>query len=89
MVVPSFSSSSIPEEVIEVTSTPIYVTKAGRSSPSGSSSSSGSYSLNGSCPDLPQKPSVPSSRHVPSISEDEHSVHYSSSGYYESPLEDE
>lgn len=62
----------------------------GRSSPSGSSSSSGSYSIDGSCPDLPQRPKVPSpKKHVPSVSEDEHSIHYSSSGYYESPLEDD
>lgn len=89
MVVPSFSPTAIPEEVSDVTSTPVHITRHGRSSPSGSSSSSGSYSLDGSCPDLPHKPSVPSSRHVPSISEDERSVHYSSSGNYESPVEDE
>ncbi|KAK4874962.1 hypothetical protein RN001_014322 [Aquatica leii] len=89
MVVPSFSPIGIPEESSDVGSTLILTMRHGRSSPSGSSSSSGSYSINGSCPDLPQKPPVPSSRHVPSLSEDERSAHYSSSGYYESPLEDE
>ncbi|KAF5280043.1 hypothetical protein FQR65_LT03298 [Abscondita terminalis] len=89
MVVPSFSPIGIPEETSDLSNTPVLMIRPGRSSPSGSSSSSGSYSINGSCPDLPQKPSVPSSRHVPSISEDERSAHYSSSGYYESPLEDE
>lgn len=65
---------------------------SGRSSPSGSSSSSGSYSLNGSpVPELPQRPKVPSPKpQHPSLSEDERSGgRYSSSGYYESPLEDE
>ncbi|XP_031355100.1 uncharacterized protein LOC116179448 [Photinus pyralis] len=89
MVVPSFTPLGIPEEASDVASSPVRIAHHGRSSPSGSSSSSGSYSINGSCPDLPPKPSVPSSRHVPSISEDERSAHYSSSGYYESPLEDD
>lgn len=104
MVVPSFSPPPILEEkpetigvqvlhVVERTERTGSARKgsSGRTSPSASSSSSGSYSLNGSCPDLiaQQRPPVPSPRHVPSISDDERSVHYSSSGYYESPLEDE
>lgn len=89
MVVPSFSPPPIPEETSDIATTPVPEARTGRSSPSGSSSSSGSYSLDGSCPDLPHRPPVPSPKHVPSVSEDEHSTHYSSSGYYESPIEDE
>lgn len=87
MVVPTFSPPPIPEEASSMTSTP--VPDAGRSTPSDSSSSSGSYSVDGSCPDLPQRPDVPSPKKIPSLSEDERSTHYSSSGYYESPLEEE
>lgn len=86
MVVPSFSPP-IAEETSELT--PVPDVRTGRSSPTGSSSSSGSYSLNGSCPDLPQRPPVPSPKHAPSVSEDERSAHFSSSGYYDSPLEDD
>lgn len=103
MVVPSFSPPIMEETAVTQTMTPMHVVEvvekagstgkcsSGRTSPSASSSSSGSYSLNGSCPDLisQQRPPVPSPRHVPCISDDERSVHYSSSGYYESPLEDE
>lgn len=104
MVVPSFTPPPIPEEVVPDVPEEIIVEPAasvagsgttGRTSPSATSSSSGSYSLNGSCPDLlseqqiKQRPPVPSPRHAPSISDDDRSVHYSSSGYYESPLEDE
>nr|XP_022910341.1 uncharacterized protein LOC111421422 isoform X1 [Onthophagus taurus] len=89
MVVPSYSPPPIIEENLEITTTPIpEVHASGRSSPSGSSSSSGSYSLNGSCPDLPKKRVVPSTKNL-SVSEDDRSLHYSSSGYYESPLEDD
>lgn len=87
MVVPNFSPPPIPEEAGSLTSTP--VPEAGRSSPSDSSSSCGSYSVDGSCPDLLQKTVVPSPKKAPSLSEDERSTHYSSSGYYESPLDEE
>lgn len=89
MVVPSYSPPPIPEETSDMATTPVPEVHTGRSSPTGSSSSSGSYSLNGSCPELPQKPPVPSIKQKASLSEDDRSVHYSSSGYYESPLEDE
>ncbi|XP_017781518.1 PREDICTED: serine/arginine repetitive matrix protein 1-like, partial [Nicrophorus vespilloides] len=90
MVVPSFSPPPIPEEASELTPTPVPdVVRTGRSSPTGSSSSSGSYSLNGSCPELPQRPPVPSPKKVPSVSEDDRSALCSSSGYYDSPLEDD
>lgn len=87
MVVPSFSPPPIPEEAGSLTSTP--VPEVGRSSPSDSSSSCGSYSVDGSCPDLLPKPVPSPKKKVPSVSEDERSTHYSSSGYYESPLEEE
>ncbi|KAK9685689.1 hypothetical protein QE152_g37855 [Popillia japonica] len=89
MVVPSYSPPPIPEETSDMATTPVPEVHTGRSSPTGSSSSSGSYSLNGSCPELPQKPPVPSIKQKASLSEDDRSVHYSSSGYYESPLEDD
>lgn len=87
MVVPNFSPPPIPEEAGSLTSTP--VPEVGRSSPSNSSSSCGSYSVDGSCPDLLQKPVPSPQKKVPSLSEDERSTHYSSSGYYESPLDEE
>lgn len=87
MVVPTFSPPPIPEEAGSLTSTP--VPEVGRSSPSDSSSSCGSYSVDGSCPDLLQKPVPLPKKKISSLSDDERSTHYSSSGYYESPLEDE
>ncbi|XP_025837065.1 uncharacterized protein LOC108734776 [Agrilus planipennis] len=92
MVVPSFSPPLILEETC--TELKVVVCSRGGSAPEPSSpspsSSSGSYSLDGSCSATsPQKPAVPSSRRVPSVSEDERSARYSSSGYYESPLDDE
>lgn len=95
MVVPSFSPpASIAGDSHSLCNTPVPQIRTGRSTPSEDSSSScGSYSV-GSTPDLLDRftESVPSRKKkvvCPAVSDDERSVRYSSSGYYESPMEDE
>ncbi|XP_056629965.1 uncharacterized protein LOC130440701 isoform X2 [Diorhabda sublineata] len=100
MVVPRFSPSPPPpvpstgDSSHSLCNTPVPHTRTGRSTPSEESSSScGSYSV-GSTPDLLDRftETVPSrNKKVCShnASDDERSVRYSSSGYYESPMEDD
>ncbi|KAJ8971004.1 hypothetical protein NQ314_000921, partial [Rhamnusium bicolor] len=98
MVVPTFSPPvSISDETRaspstrSLCNTPVPHICTGRSTPSEDTSSScGSYSV-GSTPDLLERSTVPSgsSAKVCPVSEDDRSIHYSSSGYYESPMEDE
>ncbi|CAH1105826.1 unnamed protein product [Psylliodes chrysocephalus] len=95
MVVPSFSPpASIAGDSHSLCNTPVPQIRTGRSTPSEDTSSScGSYSV-GSTPDLLDRftESVPSRKKkvvCPAVSDDERSVRYSSSGYYESPMEDD
>ncbi|XP_028131429.1 uncharacterized protein LOC114327122 isoform X3 [Diabrotica virgifera virgifera] len=102
MVVPSFSppppctsaSTTVGDSSHSLCNTPVPNIRTGRSTPSEDSSSScGSYSV-GSTPDLLDRftETVPSRNKKvcpPNVSDDERSVRYSSSGYYESPMEDD
>ncbi|XP_076262632.1 uncharacterized protein LOC143197764 isoform X4 [Rhynchophorus ferrugineus] len=98
-VVPSLSpsySSKAPSETSSVahvnTLAPLPQIISGRSTPSDDSSSCGSYSVGTSIPDLLDRYSIPSgspNKTWHGSEDDERSVHYSSSGYYESPIEDE
>ncbi|KAG5899755.1 hypothetical protein JTB14_006092 [Gonioctena quinquepunctata] len=95
MVVPSFSPS-VPDSR-SLCNTPVPEIRTGRSTPSDDSSSScGSYSVGGSTPDIldrssavPSRSSTTPTRKGCPVSDDERSVRYSSSGYYESPMEDD
>ncbi|CAG9766941.1 unnamed protein product [Ceutorhynchus assimilis] len=98
MVVPSLSPSFSPEVgyLADAKSnstscyTPVPQIRTGRSTPSEDSSSCGSYSIGASTPDLLERYTVPSGKPDKIWSDDEErSLQYSSSGYYESPVEDQ
>ncbi|XP_030759239.1 uncharacterized protein LOC115884730 isoform X1 [Sitophilus oryzae] len=99
MVVPSVSPSYSPKPPSESSSisrknssTPLPQIISGRSTPSDDSSSCGSYSVGASIPDLLDRYSIPSgspNKTWQGSEDEERSVHYSSSGYYESPIEDD
>ncbi|CAG9864745.1 unnamed protein product [Phyllotreta striolata] len=100
MVVPSFAPAFAPNEGDSCSrcNTPVPQIRTGRSTPSDDTSSScGSYSVGGSAPDLLDRfvvDSVPSRRkkacpRAPASDEEPNSALCSSSGYYESPMEDD